>query len=159
MNLMTHAGQRHTPKRERTEALCALVRRMRRAKKSASRGVTLIEILIVLAIVGLIAGGIAVVAVPQFNKAKIDSTKTSAIALYQAAELWRTDHSTECPTAELLKQEKKVSATSKITDAWDRPYKIVCGDEDTMTVISFGPDGKENTPDDIKVPDQPGDKK
>jgi len=41
-------------------------------KRSRGRGVTLVEILIVLAIVGLIAGGIAVFAIPKFQQAQND---------------------------------------------------------------------------------------
>jgi general secretion pathway protein G len=125
----------------------------KRVSRALERGVTLVEILIVLAIVGLIAGGIAVFAIPKFQQAQKDSTKNSAIALHQAAELWRTSHTSECPTAERLKAEKEIASTAKITDAWDSPYKIVC-EEDSLTVISFGPDKKEGTQDDIRVPEQ-----
>jgi general secretion pathway protein G len=122
-----------------------------RAKKHA-RGVTLIEILIVLAIVGLIAGGIAVAVIPKFAQAQKDTTKTSAQSLQQVADLWRTTHPGECPTAERLKQEKEVGSSSKVTDAWDTPFKILCDDESTQ-VVSFGPDKKEGTTDDIRIPE------
>ena len=42
--------------------------------------------------------------------------------------------------------------TSKITDAWETQFKIVC-DDDSVTVISFGPDKKEGTADDIRIPE------
>ena len=42
----------------------------------------------------------------------------------------------------------------KITDAWDDPYRIVCEDDET-TVVSAGPDKKEGTADDIRVPEAP----
>ena len=125
---------------------------VRSLRNAAKRGVTLIEILIVLAIVGLIAGSVAVFAIPKFQQAQKDTTKNSAIALNQAAELWRTSHGTECPTAERLKAEKEIASTAKITDAWEMPYKIIC-DDDSLTVISFGPDKKEGTADDIRVPE------
>jgi general secretion pathway protein G len=125
----------------------------KRVKKAAQRGVTLIEILIVLAIVGMIAGGIAVYAIPKFQKAQIDSTKTSAIALHEAAEMWRTTHAGECPTADRMKAEKELSSASKTTDAWEQPFKIDCPDENTTNVLSFGPDKKEGTADDIRVPE------
>lgn len=127
-------------------------RTLRRARRVAARGVTLVEILIVLAIVGLIAGGVAMVAVPRFLEAQKKSTHTNAITLYTAAESWRAAHPAECPTPERLKTDGIVGATSKTTDAWDMPYKIVC-DGDSFTIASFGPDKREGTADDIKIPD------
>lgn len=121
--------------------------------RALSRGVTLIEILIVLAIVGLIAGGIAVYAIPKFQQAQKDSTRTSAMSLHQVAESWRLMHTSECPTADRLKAEKELSAASKVTDAWDGPFKIDCTEDGEVTVTSYGPDKKENTIDDIRVPE------
>ena len=127
---------------------------MRRMRRAASRGVTLIEILIVLAIVGLIAGGVAVVAVPKYQESQKNQAKTDARTLHPIAEKYRVDHPGEqCPTVELLRDKKEISAAAKITDPWDTPYKINCGEED-ITVVSFGPDKKENTADDIRIPDQ-----
>ncbi|HWL85363.1 MAG TPA: prepilin-type N-terminal cleavage/methylation domain-containing protein [Polyangiaceae bacterium] len=126
--------------------------RRSRVVRAAQRGVTLIEILIVLAIIGLIAGGIAMTAIPKFKQAQIQTTHQSAQQLRQAAEMWRTTNASECPTVERLKQEKQLEATSKLTDAWDSQFKIICDDDDT-TVMSPGPDKKEGTPDDIRVPD------
>jgi len=125
-------------------------RKWTRAKR---RGVTLIEILIVLAIVGLIAGGVAVVAVPKYAEAQKKQAQTDARTIHPAAEKYRVDHpGDQCPTVELLREKKELSQASKITDPWDTPYKILCGDED-IAVMSFGPDKKENTADDIRVPE------
>ncbi len=127
-----------------------LLRRVRARKRA--RGVTLVEILIVLAIVGLIAGGIAVYAIPKFIQAQKDTTKQSAIALHTVSEAWRANHGNDCPTPQLLKDQKELSVTSSIVDAWGTPFKIFCEDDST-TVISFGPDKKESTADDIRIPE------
>ncbi|CAN5915513.1 N/A [soil metagenome] len=124
-----------------------------RARRAARRGVTLIEILIVLAIVGLIAGGVAVVAVPKYQEAQKKQAQIDARTIHPAAEKYRVDHTGEgCPTVELLRDKNELSKSSKITDPWESPYKIICGDED-VTVLSLGPDKKEGTADDIKIPD------
>src|SRR5687768_8190658 len=120
---------------------------LKNLRRAASRGVTLIEILIVLAIVGLIAGGVAVVAVPKYQESQKNQAKIDARTIHPVAEKYKVDHPGVCPTVEQLRAEKELSAASKITDPWDSPYKIVCGDEDIM-VLSFGPDKKENTNDD-----------
>jgi general secretion pathway protein G len=121
-------------------------------KRALRRGVTLIEILIVLAIIGLIAGGVAIVAVPKYQAAQVSATKIDAAKIHQIAEMWRAGHASECPTAERLKAEKEIGATSKITDAWDTPFEIICA-EDGITVVSLGPDKKKGTKDDIRVGD------
>lgn len=127
--------------------------RLTRARRAISRGVTLIEILIVLAIVGLIAGGVAVVAVPKYQEAQKKQAQTDARTIHPAAEKYRVDHPGEpCPTVELLREKKELSAASKITDPWDTPYKIICGDDD-ISVLSCGPDKKEGTADDIRIPE------
>jgi general secretion pathway protein G len=129
-------------------------------RRALTRGVTLIEILIVLAIVGLIAGGVAVVAVPKYQESQKNQAKIDARTIHPVAEKYRVDHPGTCPTVEQMRAEKELSAASKITDPWDTPYKIVCGDDD-IYVVSFGPDKKENTNDDIRIPEAAavGDKK
>ena len=128
--------------------------RKRTLLRALKRGVTLIEILIVLAIVGLIAGGVAVVAVPKFQDAQKKTAKNDMITMHPAAESYRADHPSEgCPTVEQLVAGKLISATSKSTDPWNGPYKIICNEDQSIQLVSFGPDQKENTADDIKVPD------
>src|SRR6188474_3097746 len=125
---------------------------LRRLRRAASRGVTLIEILIVLAIVGLIAGGVAVVAVPKYQESQKNQAKIDARTIHPVAEKYKVDHPGVCPTVEQLRAEKELSAASKITDPWDSPYQIRCQDEE-IYIVSFGPDKKEGTNDDIRIPD------
>ncbi|HEY8074759.1 MAG TPA: prepilin-type N-terminal cleavage/methylation domain-containing protein [Labilithrix sp.] len=125
----------------------------KKLRRALSRGVTLIEILIVLAIVGLIAGGVAVVAVPKYKESQINQARIDARTIHPVAEKYRVDHPSDpCPTVELLRDKKELSAASRITDPWDTPYKIICGDDDT-SVLSWGPDKKEGTNDDIRIPE------
>src|SRR3954470_8796667 len=81
-----------------------------RFRRALSRGVTLIEILIVLAIVGLIAGGVAVVAVPKYAEAQKRQAKTDAQTIHPAAEKYRVDHPGDpCPTVPLLREKNELS--------------------------------------------------
>ncbi len=121
-------------------------------RRAVARGVTLIEVMIVVVILGLIAGGVAVAVLPKLKEAQIKTTKTSALEMRRAAETWRSMHGDDCPTPEILRTDKAIDTASKLTDAWDDPFKITC-DADETTVSSWGPDKKEGTADDIHVPD------
>lgn len=120
--------------------------------RAAARGVTLIEVLIVVAILSLIAGGVTVAVIPKFNEAKIQNAETNARELRNAVNRWRaTRGGTDCPTVSQLVQDKEIDSAAKTTDPWDMPYKIECADEETY-VSSAGPDKKEGSQDDIVIP-------
>jgi len=140
------------PKRNGNGDILVKTNLLKRIRRGASRGVTLIEILIVLAIVGLIAGGVAVVAIPKYAESQKNQAKIDARTIHPVAEKYKVDHPGQCPTVEQLRAEKELSAASKITDPWDSPYAIRCQDEE-ISIVSFGPDKKEGTQDDIRIPD------
>jgi general secretion pathway protein G len=127
---------------------------MRRGESLARRrGVTLIEVMIVVTIMGLIAGAVAISVVYQLKKAKNEMTHVNAKALQQIAESWRQDHGTEeCPTLERLRVDRLVNRGTKLDDAWNTPFIIECEGEET-NVLSMGPDRRLHTEDDILEPD------
>ena len=116
------------------------------------RGLTLIEILIVLSIIGLISGGIAIVAVRHAMKAKVDTTNIDLRKLHELVSSFRLDHPGDCPTVKQLADAGYISETSRALDAWDQPYIVACADSGTHVVSSAGPDGKPGTADDLSVP-------
>ncbi len=130
-------------------------RRLRHLRRAAQRGMTMIEILVVLAIVALISGTIAFAVIGQMGPARIKTTQQSARALRNAASTYRLDHESDCPTVEMLVKAGAIDRASKTTDAWEKPFTINCDDGD-ITVTSGGPDGKIETPqDNIRIPDLP----
>ncbi len=130
-----------------TKSACRLAR-------AAARGVTLIEVLIVVAILSLIAAGVTVAVLPKFRQAQIDTATTNAREIRNAVNRWRAMRGgDECPTVSQLVQDKEIDSASKTTDPWDQPYKIQCVDDETV-VSSPGPDKKEGTKDDIVVPEK-----
>lgn len=127
-----------------------LARRVRRYDPES--GMTLIEIMIVVAIIGLIMGGVGVVAFTQWKKAQIKEARTEVHEVMTALQLWATQEPTPCPPslAELVNQ-KVLSKAAK--DPWGEDLIFRCPGEqnpDGADVISKGPDRREGTQDDIK---------
>lgn len=125
-----------------------------RLSRAASRGVTLIEVLIVVAILSLIAAGVTVAVLPKFKQAQIDTATTNAREIRNAVNRWRaTRGGGECPSISQLVQDKEIDSASKTSDPWEQPYKIQCQDDETI-VSSPGPDKKEGSADDIVIPNK-----
>ncbi len=126
--------------------------RARAVLRAVSRGVTLIEVLIVVAILSLIAAGVTVGVLPKFREAQIKTTEGNAREIRNAVNRWRgSKGGTDCPTISQLVQDKEIDSASKIDDAWGSAYKITCTEDDVF-VVSPGPDKKEGSADDISVP-------
>jgi general secretion pathway protein G len=109
---------------------------------------TLIEIMIVITIFAMIAGGVAVALLPRLEEARIKSTKTDAQALRSAVMLYIADNPRGCPTVEDLVSERYLDGSRRTTDAWNTEFQITCEDGD-VAVLSAGPDLEFNTEDDI----------
>jgi general secretion pathway protein G len=123
--------------------------RIRNVKKAAQRGVTLIEMLIVLAIMALLAGTVSVAVFPRWKESQIKDTVISAGVIATAAEAYmHLDTAGGCPTMKELVDGKHLNGKNT-DDPWGKPFKIQC-DGDQISVVSAGRDRKEGTPDDIK---------
>lgn len=61
-------------------------------KRLGQKGMTLIEIMVVIAIIGIIATVLAVNVMGRFEKAKIDATKTQIKSFEQALDMFRLDN-------------------------------------------------------------------
>jgi general secretion pathway protein G len=107
-------------------------------RRGAARGVTLVEVLIVVAIMAVIAGGVTVVAFPQFKKAKVDAAMVGCHAVKQAADLYQNLESTsdQCPTIQDLVRTKKIDG-ARTEDPWGMQYRIDCATGD-IRVCSNG---------------------
>jgi prepilin-type N-terminal cleavage/methylation domain-containing protein len=136
---------------ETTLSLHARLRASVRRRHAA--GVTLFEVLIVVAILAMIAGGVAFFALPQYQKAQITTAKSHARIIRQAVSQWQaTNNETTCPTMSQLVQEKLLDPGQTTNDPWQQPFSLSCS-EDGVTVGSPGPDKKKGTKDDIVIPE------
>ena len=137
---------------EETREPCALAPAAPLAKAAArrrSRGMSLIEIMVVMAIISMILGGIGVVAFNQFKKAQLDNAKNETVRIKQAVEQYMLQKRGKCPKS--LQDLKAAGIVDKISkDPWGNDFEIKCpGEKTSVDVISPGPDGELGTPDDI----------
>lgn len=114
----------------------------------SQRGMTLIEILVVLAIIGLIMGGVAVVASNALGGAKEDTARKDISNLEQSVEMYMIK-SGKCPkTVQDIKAAGIIKKATK--DPWGNAYEIKCpGEHGEFDISSPGKDGQMGTDDDI----------
>jgi general secretion pathway protein G len=112
--------------------------------------VTLVEVLIVVAIMALISAAVGFVVIKQMRKARIETTTVRAKALRGVAVAHVALGPGDCPTANQLVIAGDLERDNRV-DAWDRPFDVVCEGYDVM-VRSGGPDRTVSTEDDIVVP-------
>ena len=122
------------------------------SKRHLRRGVTLVEVLIVVAIVAMVAGGVTVFALPRYKEAQIKSAETWARTIRAAIQNWQAaTNETSCPTVSQLVQEKHLDPGTSTKDPWGQEFTLNCTD-DEIFVSSMGPDKKKGTKDDIQIP-------
>ena len=131
--------------------------RIRRPGRAAARGVTLVEVLIVLAIMALIAGVGATLLFPRYKESQIKAAVLSAQEIKKTTqtyiELDLNGNTETCPTVQDLVKAKRLEKTD---DPWGQPFKIHCEGSD-ISVSSPGRDRKEATADDVKDDFKPAD--
>ncbi len=126
---------------------------MNSVRRAAEAGMTLIEIMVVVAIIGLVMGGVTVVAFNQFKKAQQKQAKADVKNLKSAIEHWRLDNTSDpCPKSlNELVTGKYLPKPPK--DPWGEDFIYLCPGQgpDGFDLASKGPDRKPGTDDDIKA--------
>ena len=119
------------------------------------RGFTLIELMVVLAIIGVLAALIVPNVLGRADEARVTAARTDVGNLMQALKLYRLDNqrypSTEQglqalvsrPTAEPLPPNWKPYLEKLPRDPWGRPYQYLNpGAHGEVDVLSLGADGQ-----------------
>jgi general secretion pathway protein G len=124
----------------------------RTLRAAAPRGMTLIEILVVLVIIGLIATAVAVNVVGAGEKARIDRAKSDVQRIasegIEAYKVMRGRFPSTEEGLDMLVKEKFLKANSKegkLLDPWNRPYVYLYPGQDhadAFDVKSYGADGQ-----------------
>lgn len=130
----------------------ARVTAARRGARQAQAGFTLLEIMIVLAIIAMIAGGVGVALFNKFKKAQIQTTKMRVKAVREAVTQYMIE-TPSCPKGMDEMLSGKYIDKDKMKDAWGSNITLKCpgaNDTEGADVSSPGPDKQDGTADDIK---------
>ena len=127
---------------------------IRAASRTAQRGFTLIELMVVLVIIGVLAALIVPNVIERADDARVTAARTDINNLMQALKLYRLDNQ-RYPTAEQGLQSLLTRPTTgpaapnwkpyveKLpNDPWGHPYQYMNpGIKGEIDVLSFGADG------------------
>jgi general secretion pathway protein G len=131
------------------------------------KGFTLIEIMIVLAIVGLLFSFVGVNVIQKFRESKVQGAKIQIGAFKQALDAYYLAHNNYPHTSQGLEALIRKPTVGKIPenypaagylgkkelpkDPFGNPYRYECEDYQNFTLSSDGPDGEPGTDDDIRA--------
>jgi general secretion pathway protein G len=113
---------------------------------------TLVEIMVVVAIIGMLMGTVGVYAFGRLQQAKVTDTKIIIKAVDQAMVHFQTDNTDSCPKS-LSDLYTQKYLTKEPVDAWGQQLIFKCPGEhntDGADIVSKGKDKQEGTTDDIK---------
>lgn len=114
-------------------------------ERRAERGMTLIEIMVVLVIIGLIAGAVAVNVMGRLDEAKVKQAKTDLHTLENCLDLYKLDKGRYPTTEEGLAAVVAAGKCKNVKDPWQNDYVYLFPGQahaDSFDVKSYGADGK-----------------
>jgi len=121
--------------------------------RNTRRGMTLVEVLAVVVILGLLAGTLAIGFSGAFNKGKRELAKTGVGVISQRVELYHQEHDSYPPNdiglAVLSDGHADPAGTyyvgpDRLLDPWGNPYYIAVPGPDghPYEIVSYGADGE-----------------
>ena len=113
----------------------------KKQQRRRSRGMTLIEIMVVITILGLIAAAVGVAVIPQLNAARVDRARLDIRNIQSAMKLYYTKKGNYPDTATGLKGLVDMQALEQMPrDPWNNEY-VYMNEGGKPVIISYGADG------------------
>jgi len=131
---------------------------MRNRNRRPSRGMTLIEIMVVITLLGLIAAAVGVAAVNMLSKGQTDASRAQAYEIAKSLDMFRVQYGHYPTNGEGLEVLVNPPGNGKPImekipkDPWNHDYQyIIPGthNPNKFDVKSFGTDGQEGGGDDV----------
>ncbi|NBX92926.1 MAG: type II secretion system protein GspG [Proteobacteria bacterium] len=135
-------------------------------QKKREKGFTLVEVMIVLALVVMLGSYAGPKLIGLFNKGKQDNAKIQIAGFGSALQAYYLAHSYFPTTAQGLQALISKPSVGKVPDnypdggylgkkeipkdPWGNQYRYECEDGQNYTITSDGPDGQPGSGDDIK---------
>lgn len=120
-------------------------------KRNIKKAFSLIELMVVIIILGLLAGFVLPNLIGKSDEAKEKLVCIQMKSVAQTLKMYKLDYSSYPSTKEGLKAlvDKKYFEEGKLPkDSWDKEY-IYLNTNNSFELVSSGADKKENTKDDI----------
>ena len=116
------------------------------AGRRRDRGMTLIEIMVVITILGLIAAAVAVNVVGQLSEAKVKQARTDLHTIENCLDMYKVDKG-HYPSSEEGLQAVVTAGKCKagLKDPWGNPYVYIQPGQvhpDSYDIKSYGADGQ-----------------
>jgi len=115
------------------------------------RGMTLLEIMVVIAIIGILSSAIGVSVVTYMEKAKVDATKAQLRQVANAVELYAVENDWPTDLREVL--DAKMIKEKQLSDPWKQDliysYPASRGNDNRYDLCSKGADKVEGNDDDV----------
>ena len=130
---------------------------MKQKKKQKKRGMTLLEIMVVITLIGLVTAAIGVAVMNQLSKGQSDTARNQAYEIGKSLELYKLNNGRYPTTAEGLQvlvtpPKGKPLMDQMPKDPWGNDYVYVNPGQKNPSkfdVRSKGPDSQEGTEDDV----------
>ncbi len=125
----------------------ALKKFMEQAKRQGpgrrrQRGMTLVEIMVVITIIGLITAAVAVAVMPQLGRARVDRAKSDIKSIESALDLYKMKKGSYPDTAAGLNAVVQSGDLKELPmDPWNQPYMYML-EGGRPVIVTYGADGQ-----------------